>query len=114
MGRAPSWSPRAACSTTSAPSTTAASGGALRRAERYRLLALDDLGAERPTEWAIETLTRLIDTRVAEGLPTIVTSNYRIGQIRDLWGGMAGKRVASRLAGACRPIEVKGQDRRLG
>ena len=24
------------------------------------------------------------------------------------------KRVASRLAGACRPIEVKGQDRRLG
>ena len=88
--------------------------GALRRAERYRLLALDDLGAERPTEWAIETLTRLIDTRVAEGLPTIVTSNYRIGQIRDLWGGMAGKRVASRLAGACRPIEVKGQDRRLG
>ena len=88
--------------------------GVLRRAERYRLLALDDLGAERPTEWAIETLTRLIDTRVAEGLPTIVTSNYRIGQIRDLWGGMAGKRVASRLAGACRPIEVKGQDRRLG
>ena len=88
--------------------------GALRRAERYRLLALDDLGAERLTEWAIETLTRLIDTRVAEGLPTIVTSNYRIGQIRDLWGGMAGKRVASRLAGACRPIEVKGQDRRLG
>ena len=88
--------------------------GALRRAELYRLLALDDLGAERPTEWAIETLTLLIDTRVAEGLPTIVTSNYRIGQIRDLWGGMAGKRVASRLAGACRPIEVKGQDRRLG
>ena len=50
----------------------------------------------------------------SDGLPTIVTSNYRIGQIRDLWGGMAGKRVASRLAGACRAIEVKGQDRRLG
>lgn len=88
--------------------------GVLQRAERYRLLALDDLGAERPTEWAIETLTRLIDTRVAEGLPTIVTSNYRIGEIRDLWGGMAGKRIASRLAGACRSIEVNGRDRRLG
>ena len=86
---------------------------ALERAERVGLLALDDLGAERPTEWAIETLTRLLDTRFAAGLPTVVTSNYRIGQLRDLWGGMAGKRVASRLAGSCEPIEVAGPDRRL-
>lgn len=87
--------------------------GALARAERVPLLALDDLGAERPTEWAVETLSSLIDARTAAGLPTVVTSNYRIGQVRDLWGGMAGKRVASRLAGACEPIEVTGPDRRL-
>ena len=77
------------------------------------LLALDDLGAECPTEWAVETLSSLIDARTAAGLPTVVTSNYRIGQVRDLWGGMAGKRVASRLAGACECIEVTGPDRRL-
>lgn len=85
----------------------------LESAERVGLLALDDLGAERPTEWAIETLTRLLDTRTARCLPTVVTSNYRIGQLRDLWGGMAGKRMASRLAGACEAIEVSGPDRRL-
>lgn len=85
----------------------------LKRAETYQLLALDDLGAERTTEWAQETLTRLIDTRAAKGLPTIVTSNYRLGQLRDVWGGMAGARIASRLAGACKSIEVAGPDRRL-
>lgn len=86
---------------------------ALERAERVRLLALDDLGAERPTDWAIETLTRLIDARTSAGLPTIVTSNHSIGEIRKLWGGTSGARIASRLAGACQCIEVTGPDRRL-
>ena len=86
---------------------------ALRRAETVPLLALDDLGAERPTDWAIETLTGLIDARTAEGLPTIVTSNYSLGQLRELWGGMPGARIASRLGGACERIEVTGPDRRL-
>ena len=86
---------------------------ALRRAETVPLLALDDLGAERPTEWAIETLTGIIDARTPEGLPTIVTSNYSLGQLRELWGGMPGARIASRLGGACERIEVTGPDRRL-
>lgn len=86
---------------------------ALKRAEAVPLLALDDLGAERPTDWAIETLTGLIDARTAEGLPTIVTSNYSLGQLRELWGGMPGARIASRLGGACERIEVTGPDRRL-
>lgn len=85
----------------------------MRRFERLDLLVLDDVGAERPTPWAIEELTRLVDARVEEGLPTVVTSNYRIGQLRDLWGGMEGKRMASRLAGACESVEVAGPDRRL-
>lgn len=87
--------------------------GALERACRVGLLALDDLGAERATPWAVETLTRLVDARCSAGLPTVVTSNWRIGQMRDRWGGMEGKRLASRLAGACAPIEVAGPDRRL-
>ncbi len=83
------------------------------RVENMLLLALDDLGAERPTEWAIETLSALIDTRTSSGLPTIFTSNYAIGELRDLWGGIAGARIASRLGGACERIEVIGEDRRL-
>lgn len=87
--------------------------GALKRAERYELLALDDLGMERPTDWAMETLTGLIDARVAEGLPTVITSNYSLGELRDRWGGMPGSRIASRIAGACERVEVAGDDRRL-
>ena len=86
---------------------------ALERAERYGLLALDDLGAERPTEWAVETLTRLIDARTTRGLPTIVTSNLKLSELRSAWGGISGARVASRLAGACERIEFTGPDRRL-
>lgn len=82
-------------------------------AEKCSLLALDDLGMEKPTEWAMETLTALIDARVAAGLPTIITSNYNLGGLRDRWGGMAGARIASRIAGACERVEVVGEDRRL-
>lgn len=87
--------------------------GTIYRAERYRLLALDDLGVERPTEWAMETITGLIDARVASGLPTIVTSNFSLGELRDRWGGMPGMRIASRLGGACERIQMGGADRRL-
>lgn len=87
--------------------------GTIHRAERYRLLALDDLGVERPTEWAMETITGLIDARVASGLPTIVTSNFSLGVLRDRWGGMPGMRIASRLGGACERIQMGGVDRRL-
>ena len=87
--------------------------GVLERAERYDLLALDDLGAERATDWALETLTRLIDARTSHGLPTVVTSNYRLGELRDLWGGVAGQRIASRIAGACDIAHLGGEDRRL-
>lgn len=87
--------------------------GTLKRAERYDLLALDDLGMERPTDWAMETITGLIDARVAEGLPTVITSNYSLGELRDRWGGMQGARLVSRIGGACDRVEMRGPDRRL-
>ena len=86
---------------------------ALGRARTKRLLALDDLGAERQTEWAMETLERLVDARTSDGLPTIVTSNYAIGEVRRLWGGVSGARIASRLAGSCESVEMGGPDWRL-
>ena len=41
-----------------------------------RLLVIDDLGQERPSEWALERLYELADARYGAGYPTIVTSNY--------------------------------------
>lgn len=40
-----------------------------------KLLLLDDLGAERPTEWALETIRVILMHRHQHQLPTIVTAN---------------------------------------
>lgn len=85
----------------------------LARAGLYDLLALDDFGAEKRTEWGMEQLEQLVDERYMRGLPTVVTSNRSLGGIRDMWGGIEGQRIASRLAGCCDRIEVGGDDRRL-
>jgi len=39
------------------------------------LLVLDDLGAEKETDWASEQIYRILDRRSDEHLPTIITSN---------------------------------------
>lgn len=39
------------------------------------LLVLDDLGAQKSTDWSEEALYNLIDHRYAEGLATVITSN---------------------------------------
>ncbi len=86
---------------------------ALESAETVQLLVLDDLGAERATDWAIETLSALIDVRYSTDHPTIITSNYRLGELRDMWGGRPGARIASRIAGSCNVLHFDGEDRRL-
>lgn len=86
---------------------------ALDRACRIPLLALDDFGMERPTDTAIEKLSVLVDERVKAGLPTIFTSNMRIGALSNTWGEVAGNRLASRVIGSCRIVELTGEDWRL-
>ena len=85
----------------------------MRIARSLWLLALDDLGAERRTEWSMSSIEDLIDYRLVSGLPTIITSNFRLGELRDLWGGVDGARIASRIGGACERVHVDGPDRRL-
>ena len=40
------------------------------------LLVLDDLGAEKTSEWVEETLNLIVNSRYSERRPTIFTSNY--------------------------------------
>ena len=37
---------------------------------------LDDLGAEKPSEWVEETMNLIVNTRYNERRPTIFTTNY--------------------------------------
>ncbi len=59
------------------------------------LLILDDLGAEKTTEYSITTLYLIIDRRYREEMPTVVTTNLSPPQIEH----ELGARIASRLAG---------------
>lgn len=61
--------------------------------QKQRYLLLDDLGSEKPTDWAIERLTTLIDERMVKGLPLAVSSNLGEGEM----AARLGERLASRL-----------------
>lgn len=70
----------------------------LERYKTMRVLGLDDIGAEKPTEWAAEQLTQIIDYRKRENLATIVTTNFMMNELVSRLGkGPAGGRIASRL-----------------
>ena len=71
---------------------------------------MDDMGAEKTTDWSMSTLYVLIDKRYSEMMPTIITSNLTVAEVAD----KVGDRIASRIAGMCKVIELKGKDRRLG
>ncbi|PZR96597.1 MAG: hypothetical protein DLM69_10675 [Candidatus Chloroheliales bacterium] len=62
-----------------------------------RLLALDDLGIERRTDWSSDKLGELISVRHAHALPTIVASNFDLERLADRFGEQ-GARIIFRLA----------------
>lgn len=42
------------------------------------VLVLDELGAQKPTEWVMNTLYLIINTRYTERRPTLFTTNYQL------------------------------------
>lgn len=98
--------------------------GALRRASgdfreedeldslfRYEMLVLDDLGAQRPTDFGLEMLTRIIDRWYRSAKPgLLITSNKGLHALGE---ALNDGRVPSRLAEMCTIIELGGKDRRL-
>lgn len=79
--------------------------------QRYPLLVLDDLAAERKTEYMQEIVYNVINARCESGLPMIVTTNLTAEDIKNPTDE-TNKRIFSRLLDCCHPIEVKGSDRR--
>jgi DNA replication protein DnaC len=84
--------------------------GEIDRLASLYILAIDDLGAEKITEFSAQVLYDIIDRRLMNfrsGL--VVTSNLTIAELAERLGD---DRIPSRLAGACRVIEVSGNDQR--
>lgn len=78
---------------------------------KYDLLVIDDLSAERKTEYMQEIVFNVIDSRYRSGLPLIVTSNLTSEELRNP-ADVTYQRIFSRILEMCVPIEVKGKDRR--
>lgn len=78
---------------------------------RYDLLVIDDLSAERDTEFSGEIVNQVIDSRYRSGLPLIVTTNLTSSEIKNP-ADVRKQRLYSRLMEMCVPVEVKGKDRR--
>lgn len=72
-------------------------------------VVIDDLGAERQTDWSVELMTKLIYTRHAHARQTLVTMNSPISEIAQVFGD----RTASRIHDFGRVQNVGGKDGRL-
>jgi DNA replication protein DnaC len=74
------------------------------------LLHIDDLGAEKRTEWVLEQLYSIINERWQEQRSIIVTTNLvDVDELRE----QIGPRTVSRLHEMCDLIPIMGRDRRM-
>jgi DNA replication protein DnaC len=77
------------------------------------LLVLDDLGAEKTSEWVQETLGLVVNTRYSERRPTIFTTNLEdsadAGDVNSMLVRV-GARIRSRLFEMCHWVHMDGFD----
>ncbi len=88
----------------------------LRPVMEAELLVLDDLGAEKPSEWVEETMNLIVNTRYNERRPTIFTTNYEDSPDETQLDSLrvrVGYRMHSRLHEMCEFLEYDGGDFRM-
>lgn len=71
----------------------------------FDLLVIDDLGAERNTEFALEQVYNIIDARYRARLPMIVTTNLTLQEMKNP-KSLARQRIYSRVLERCVPLNV--------
>ncbi|MBI3403408.1 MAG: ATP-binding protein [Acidobacteria bacterium] len=79
------------------------------------LLVLDDLGAEKTSEWVEETMNLIVNTRYNEKRLTLFTSNYKDIPENDDPNSLLfriGHRMRSRLHEMCEFVQMDGADYR--
>ena len=77
----------------------------LRRMNMAKLLILDDFGTERGTEYSMERIYSIIDSRYRSCLPLIVTTNMSIDDMSEPKDTKLS-RICDRIMEMCYPIEV--------
>lgn len=78
------------------------------RYQKAGLLVLDDLGAEKPSEWVRERLFEIIDQRYNDCTPIIITTNADIQELRQ----RLGDRICDRIRSMCNTYTVTSKSHR--
>jgi DNA replication protein DnaC len=98
------------------------------------VLVIDDLGASKPSEWVLDTVGQILNSRYNDRLTTIITTNFSnnaetvqesldgLGETEkqrvqgknvmkgNTLGDRIGERVRSRLQEMCKVVEMNGDD----
>ena len=75
----------------------------------YSLLIIDDLGMERNSEFALEQVFNVIDSRYRSKKPLIVTTNLTLDELKYS-EDIAHRRIYGRILERCVPIRVNRRD----
>lgn len=85
--------------------------------ENVDLLIIDDLGKEKPSEWGLEKLFTIINSRYENNLPVIITTNYNQNSIIErlsINGEIdTAKSIISRLYEMCYLVKIDDIDHRI-
>ncbi|HVJ08274.1 MAG TPA: ATP-binding protein [Acidisarcina sp.] len=90
---------------------------------KAEVLLLDELGAQKPTDWVWDTVALILNTRYNDKRTTIITTNYpdqppgavattaaARAMREESLGDRIGERMRSRLAEMCVTVEMQGGD----
>lgn len=84
----------------------------LERILRYDLLIIDDLGAQRTTEYVMQHVYAIVDGRYRRGKPMVITTNLSANDIARARNNEAWNRVYDRILERCYLLKVTGESRR--
>jgi DNA replication protein DnaC len=97
----------------------------LRPVFEAEVLVLDELGAQKPTDWVWDTVALILNTRYNDKRTTIITTNFpdlpagasvaagasaQRAPREETLGDRVGERMRSRLAEMCVRLEMTGSD----
>ena len=77
------------------------------RTDKYNII--DDLGVERNTEYAMEQMFTVIDSRYRSKKPLIVTTNLKLEEIKNP-PDLAHARIYDRILERCAPVLFSGKN----
>ena len=75
----------------------------------YQLLIIDDLGIERNSEFALEQVFHVVDSRYRSKLPLIITTNLTLNEMKHA-EDLAHARIYDRLLERCIPLKINNQN----